>query len=275
MNITNLMQTCKQDAFAQIKKNVLNEAVTQTVTEFPKTANDCITGIQQGLIRTQKTFPKLRKYSCATDYFGVTDEAGIQRRYENQMALSWLKIREQNLVNFPPIVLSGKKDEKKVQKALDKLNDRGFGRLTITDKLFGNGIKDGTHTVGLVYHKGKYYVLDSIPETYAGIKDCHERLIKFLDLNPKDVVFPNKPQQSMDEYTCNNWAHANIEAVMGYLKNSPEKELTPEVFDEILPRDINKILSDQYMLTVNKLKGRDLSELIAEHYNKTHLYVGL
>jgi hypothetical protein len=74
----------------------------------------------------------------------------------------------------------------------------------------------------------------------------------------------------MDEYTCNNWTHANLDAVMNYIKSSPEKDLTPEVLDKILPEDINKILDNQYIYTFREMRGRDLSELIIEHYNKTH-----
>lgn len=60
---------------------------------------------------------------------------------------------------------------------------------------------------------------------------------------------------------------------MDYLKSSPEGDLTPEVFDEILPKDINFVLRKQFIQTSNELKGRDLSELVVEHFNKTHKMV--
>ncbi len=261
--------------YTAVKKEIGQEVASQQTVQISQTASDCVAGMQKGLIKAQKTFPKLNRCSDASDYFGVCSAADIQSRYQNQMALSWLKMREQKLVNFPPIVLSGKKDKRKIEKTLDKLAERGFGRLTVTDKLFGNGANDGTHTVGIVYHKGKYYVLDSIPETYPKIKDYHKRLINFLELNPKDVIFPNKPQQSLDEYTCNNWTHANLDAVINYLESGNNKDLTPEVFDEILPKDINKVLHKQFTETFSELRGRDLSILVTEHYNKTHKFVGL
>lgn len=270
INITNLMQKCQDKTLPQIEKKVSEKPIIQTVTEISKSANDCITGIQQGLIKVQKTFPKLHRYSVATDYFGVYSAKGIECRFDNQMALTWLKTKEQNLENFPPIVLSGTVNMNRVQKSFNNFLQKGFGRLTITDKIFGDGINEGTHTVGLVSHKGKIYILDSLPETYPEIKDCHERLVGFLGLNPKDVVFSNKPQQTMEEYTCNNWTHANLDAVMNYLKNSPEKDLTSEVFDEILPVNINNVLTSQREYTINGLKERSLLDIIAEKYNEKH-----
>ncbi len=267
VTINQLVKTDTPGVYKLIKKEVEQASVPQKIVQISKTANDCIAGVQKGIINA-KIYPKLNRYSNATDYFGVCSAAGIQRRFDNQMALSWIKTKEQGLVTFPPVVLSDAANIKSIQKSLDKVKERGFGRFTITDKSFGQNGNEGTHTVGIVYHKDKYYILDSIPETYPEIKDCHERLLKHLGLDSKNVVFLNKPQQSMDEYTCNNWTHANLDAVIEYVKNSPEKELNSEVFDVILPKNINEILSKQYMQTINELKGRDLTEYINEHYQK-------
>ena len=123
----------------------------------------------------------------------------------------------------------------------------------------------------MLFRSGKYIILDSIPESYPEIKNCHERLVKFLGLNPKDVIFANKPQQTLEEYTCNNWTHANLDAVINYLENDGiNKELTPKVLDKILPEDINRVLGQQFIYTFGELKGRDLSEIIAEAYKKKH-----
>lgn len=269
--ITQLLQTNIPEICTGIKKEVGQESAPQKIVEISKFASDCITGAQKGLIGAQKKYPKLHRYSVASDFFGVHSAKGIQNKFDNQMALTMIKRREQNFVTFPPIVLSDSTNIKSIQKSLDKVKEKGFGRFTVSDKLFGQKGEEGTHTVGMVYHKGKYYILDSIPETYPEIKDCHERLIKHIGLDPKNVVFSNKPQQTLDEYTCNNWTHANLEAVMDYLKISPEKELSPEVFDKILPKDINKILREQYRQTCSELKGKDFYDFISENYKKAHV----
>ena len=251
---------------------VVSEPKSEGLIEVSKVASECVSNVQKGLIEAKKSFPKLNRYSNACDYFGADSAKHIQWRWDNQMALSWLKTRDQNLVHFPPITLSGEPDVRGITKSLKRLKENGFGRLTITDKLFGDSVnKEGTHTIGLVHHQGKYIILDSIPETYPELKDCHERLVKFLGLNPKDVIFSNKPQQSFEEYTCNNWTHANLDAVIEYMKNGgKDKELTPEVLDKILPEDINRVLGQQFIYTFNELKGRDLSEIVIESYNRRH-----
>ena len=254
-----------------IKNEVGHNSDPQKIVQISKVASECVSNMHRGIIEAQKSFPKLDRYSIACDYFGADSAKHIQYRLDNQMALSWLKTRDQNLVHFPPVVLSETPETKSVTKALNKLQEHGFGRLTITDKLFGNCVEEGTHTVGLVYNNGKYIVLDSLPESYPEIKDCHERLVKFLGLNPKDVMFSNKPQQSLEEYTCNNWTHANLDAVIEYTKtNGKDAELTPEVLDKILPEDINRVLGKQYIYTFGGLRGRDLSEVIVETYKKKH-----
>jgi len=259
------------EIYTKISKEACCKPVEQTVTEISRVASDCVSNVQKGLIEVKKSFPKLDRDSYVCDYFGADSAKNIQLRCDNQMALSWLKTRDQNLVHLPPITLSGEPDVKSITKALNKLQRDGFGRLTITDKLFGDCVEEGTHTIGMVYHKGKYIILDSLPESYPEIKDCHERLIKHLGLNPKDVMFSNKPQQSFDEYTCNNWTHANLDAVIDYMKKGgKDKELTPETLDKILPEDINRVLGQQYIYTFGGLKGRDLSEVIIEYYNKKH-----
>ena len=49
-----------------------------------------------------------------------------------------------------------------------------------------------------------------------------------------------------------------------------DKELTPEILNEILPDNINKILHNQYLYTNEALKGRELSDLVAKHYEQKH-----
>ncbi len=262
-----------------IKNEVGHNSAPQKIVQISKVASDCVSNIQRGLIKAQKTFPELNRNSLYCAYFGADSAKHVQNRIESQMSLSWFKTREQNLVPFPPITLSGEPETKSIKKALNKLKEQGFGRMTITDKLFGHSVEEGTHTVGLVHSRGKsggksggkYIILDSIPETYPVIKDYHKKLIKHLGLNPKDVIFSNKPQQSLDEYTCNNWTHANLDAVIEYMKNGgKDKELTPDVLDKILPKDINTVLEQQFLYTSNRLKGRGLSDVVAEAYSKKH-----
>lgn len=270
VQITQIVQKYTPEISKQVRE-VVSEPKASTLVEISKVASEGITNTQRGLIGAQKTFPKLNRYSNACDYFGADSAKHIQWRLDNQMALTWLKTRDQNLVHFPPIVLSSAPDTKAITKSLNELQEQGFGRLTITDKLFGNCVEEGTHTVGLVHHKGKYLILDSLPESYPEIKDCHERLIKHLGLNPEDVIFANKPQQTLEEFTCNNWTHANLDAVINYLKDGgKDKELTPEVLDKILPEDINRVLGQQFIYTFGELRGRDLSEIIAEVYAQKH-----
>lgn len=249
-------------------KEVLEKPISHTYQEFSKSASDCITNVQQGIMRVSKAFPELNKYSMACDYFGVDSARNIQNRIENQMALTWAKTIEQDLVNFPEVILSESSTSNAVRNSLVSLMQKKFGRMTITDKLFGNGINEGTHTVGIFYNKGKYFILDSLPETFPQIKDFHERLIKFLELEPKNVVFSKKPQQHCGEYTCNNWAHANLDAVIKFLKSNANEELSPELLNKILPEDINKILDEQFVYTTGSLRGRSIYEFITDSLNK-------
>ena len=250
-------------------REAFSDPITFRFVEISKAASEGIANAQRGLISAQKTLPPLNRHSYYATYFGVRSPQNIQENLKNQMALSWLKANEHNLGVFPSIVLYSNPNQRGIQNALNKLKEKKFGRLTVSDRVFGKDYTCDTHTIGIVYHKGKYFILDSLPETYPQIKDYHERFIKFMGLDPKKVVFSNKPQQNLQEYTCNNWTHANLDAVIDYMKNGgAEKELTPEILDAILPENINKILYHQFLYTDSKLKGRDINELVTEYYSK-------
>ena len=93
--------------------------------------------------------------------------------------------------------------------------------------------------------------MDSINDNCSNIQEF-KRLLKnevfsryeFKREFPQ-IIYSTKPQQTMNEYTCNNWSIANIDEVKKMLycgipiRNSAE-------LDEILPNDINKILEEQY-----------------------------
>lgn len=272
--ITKIVQKYIPEVCKTVTGEVSQKQTPQNVVQISKVASECVSNLQKGLIGTKKSFSPLKRDSLYCAYFGGDSAKNVQKQLESQMSLSWLKAREQNLVTFPPITLSGEPETKSIKKALNKLKEQGFGRMTVTDKLFGHYVEEGTHTIGLVHNGGKfggkYIILDSIPETYPQIKDYHARLIKHLGLNPEDVMFSNKPQQTLEEYTCNNWTHANLDAVIEYLKNGKDKELTPEVLDKILPKDINAVLKQQFLYISDKLKGRALSDVVIEAYGKKH-----
>ena len=69
-----------------------------------------------------------------------------------------------------------------------------------------------------------------------------------------EIIYSTKPQQFMNEYTCNNWSIGNIEKIKkelakgSIIKNSEE-------LNQLLPDDINKILEEQYNYVIkNKEK---------------------
>jgi len=271
VKITKLLQKYQPEICRTVSKEVQPKLASQKIVQISKVASESISNTQRGVIQSKESVPKLYRYSLSCAYFGADSAEHIQNRIGSQIALSWFKIREQNLENFPPIVLSSKPNIKDITKSIDKLKEKGFGRVTVTDGLFGNGLNEGTHTIGLVSHKGKYIFLDSLPERYPEIKNYHEKLIKYMGLNSKDVIFSNKSQQTLEEYTCNNWTHANLDTVIDYLKNDgKDKELTLEILDKILPDNINNVLNKQRIYTIEKLNGKDLNEIVAEAYTKKY-----
>ncbi|MBQ6516399.1 hypothetical protein IJI31_04400 [bacterium] len=251
-------------SYAPPKNEAKKESASQGIVEFSKSVSDCISNTQRGLIEVQRPYPKLNGYSFASDYFGVSSADKILNKIDNQMALTILKSRDENIVSFAPLFeLNSQPEIKYVNRFMNKLQENKFGRITFMDKTYGKNGENGTHTIGMVYHNGQYIILDSIPEKYPEIKDCHEKLLECLGLDPKDVIFSDKPQQTMDEYTCNNWTHANLDAVFDYLNSDgADKDLTPEVLDKILPEDINKVLGQQLDYTVRGLNGRTVYDLI-------------
>lgn len=268
------------EAGRKLGQEVAKESTAPSVPSVSCIADECLANVNRGILGLQKRLPKLDKGSRECHYFGVDSAENIENCLGNQIALTWLKVDEQKLENFPPVILSKTFDiphysapvdsnslPMRIAESMYNLKEKGVGRLTITDKLFGKNGMDGTHTIGLVYHNGKYVFLDSIPQTYPEIKNYRERLVKFLGLNPKDVVFSNKPQQTMEEYTCNNWTLANIDAVLDFWKaGGKDKDLTPQVLDEILPENINEVLSQQYEYTTTKLSIKPLNDRISEYY---------
>ena len=141
-----------------------------------------------------------------------------------------------------------------------------MGRLTVSDKLFGKNGKEGTHTIGLFKNENQLYIIDSISEeNNKEVKKFHQTLKQILGV--KDVIFTTKPQQSLEEYTCNNWTHANLDAILKHEKNG-NKKWNKETLHSILPNDINKILEEQQEYINNKLSGRNFYDMVSQEYSK-------
>lgn len=272
VQINGLIQKYTPKTYSITPANTVKIPVKAGIFEISKTVSDAIVNLQQGLLNAQKEVRPLNKNSYYCDYFGVNSAKNVVRRLHNQMALTWLKTREQNLENFPQIIFPNNQPSTYLEKSLNRLKEKKYGRVTVTDKLFGKNGKGGTHTIGIVYHKGKYIILDSIPETNKGIREYHENLIKELGVKRDKVLFSNKPQQSMKEYTCNNWTHANLDAVRNFLENKgKDKEITQEILDKILPEKIDNVLQEQYLYINHNLNGKSFIEVVQEsHKNKRY-----
>ena len=237
----------------------------RAIVEFSKSASDSIANTQRGLMMVNRIVP-LDKTSEYSKYFGVDSAENIQNQLLNHSCLSFLKMVEQNIVNFPIFNIDDAGDidyaKQKIQKYTNKLSENGAGRWTFYSKFYGKDGKSGTHTVGIIKHNDKTYILDSLSGAYPEIEKHHEIL---TDILGEDVVFSTKQQQKLDEYTCNNWTHANIDAV---LQTIDEGVFDGERLDGILPNNINKILREQKEFIVNSLNGRDILEIVAEEKRK-------
>ncbi len=204
-----------------------------------------------------KTIIPLNKESLSSNFFGVTSAKNIQQKLHNQLALTYIKSQEQNIVNLPGISLESSYQVRRdvLNRFLNNLYEQGSGRLTMTGNIFGG--EDATHTIGLVFDKNNnvMYVLDSLPSSVTStyrknLLDILAQEDKFGYLferkhNGKHIsyVFASKSQQQMNEYTCNNWAHANIEAVKEAIQDG--KILNEEELNVVLPNDINDVLRSQ------------------------------
>lgn len=203
--------------------------------EILEIGSDAISNIQRGLILVN-SIPSLDKTSEECEFFGANSRENVDSKIVNQLCLTVLKTQEENIVNFPNTsihdIICGQNLEK-LKKPIEDFMEKGVARWT----LYNN---DGDqHTIGLVKHKDNIYVLDSLAGYYEDFNIANKAFSNFLKCN---VVFSKKHQQKNDEYSCNNWTHANIDAVLAAIR---EDRLTPDNLDDILPNDINKILSEQ------------------------------
>ena len=266
VQITEIVQKYTPEISKQVRETV-SEPTVSGIAEISKTASEGISNLQKGLIKA--TYPKLDRTSKYCKFFGTDSAHNVQHSLENHMALSVFKGMEQNLVKFPTFVVDTEEEiarrEKEINRYITRLQEKGAGRWTIFSKIFGENGAVGTHTVGLISEKDRLWVLDSLPESYNEVKNYHDTFKKIFGKRFKEVHFLNKNQQTLDEYTCNNWTHANLEAVLKYKSKNPENNtLNKAVLDKILPRDINKILKEQTEFVEKKLNGRSLFDIIVE-----------
>ena len=233
---------------------------TQYYPSFTKMYGESNINKNQSIAETSKT---LDRNSDACKFFGVTSRDAINDRFYTQTFFSRLKCRDYNImeslglfnIDSIPALLSARKNLWETDK-IKKLWDKGASRFTFSGSQFGKDSQgyNGVHTVGLVVDKKTrtLFILDSLSDSDSYVADYRKKMENFLFKSPKDddrfkfdrIIFSTKYQQNDDEYTCNNWTHANIEALQKELKNG-KKITTSEELNEVLPDNINNILVEQ------------------------------
>lgn len=249
----------------QVKIETVSTAKDYVSQKLSDKGYECLSDIQKGLINTKQ---KLDKTSYYCKFFGVDSPANVQKQLQNQITLSWFKNREQNLVCFPMFSIDSMEDilhtQEHIGKNVHALKENGMGRWTFLGEGFGENGGKGTHTIGLVYDNGNLWILDSLPKTDPNVKKYHTLFKNILGEHVKDVKFSDKPQQSTDEFCCNNWTHANIDSVINYRKRGNNTPLNEKILNNILPNNINTVLEEQYKYIIKNLNGRDFFDIVTE-----------
>lgn len=256
LNVININSPIK--TISEATKSV-TEVVEHTAnnSEISKTASNSITAMQQGIINTKSKV--LDKTSEACRFFGVDSPYNINQKLQNHINLILSKCKEIGCIeSFPDGAgFSINNDWSMFNTVCQIKRTRQFGnlyakpaRMTFSGKVFGKNGEEGLHTIGLLYHPKSrtLYVLDSLPNSFKEVKE-YQNILKYRIFEPMqderiDIIFSNKAQQNMNEYTCNNWALANIEALQKALKEGKTID-SVEKLNEVLPDDINKILKEQ------------------------------
>jgi len=242
------------------RASVPSRAVCQN-SAVSKPTSEGITYLQKRLIAVRDKALDINSAACR--FFGVDSFKNLFTQLENSVKLARLKCSENGiLLKIPGEDLLCIDDEKSVENVWNCLWNESCGkefeklkskpaRFTIYSRKFGHEIFDGAHTMGLVFDdKSKtLYCLDSLSNKNPLIKLYQDVLTNKVFNSPngeiKKIIFSNKPQQSMNEYTCNHWAIANIEAVQKARK-AGEIIDTTEKLNSILPDDINQILREHH-----------------------------
>jgi len=201
--------------------------------------------------------------SESTKFFGVDSRLNIFQQLENHIKLIDLKYKNGGILStlLKRVYFSVDKPhtfdrvrnhiwEEKNGRRFEQLFDRP-ARLTFDGKFFGCDGMEDSHTIGVLYDKKTkiLFCLDSLPNFIKEVKKYQTILKRYIFKSPnkeiKKIIFSNKHQQNFNEYTCNNWAIANIEALQSALKEGKTINNTRQL-NAVLPDNINKILQEQH-----------------------------
>lgn len=208
----------------------------------------------------------------ASKFFGVDSRQNVLKKLENHINLALQKCKDSGILpSFPRRAFFSVDEPKTLANAWEHIWSKSKGkkfeellnkpaRLTFDSKFFGESGFMDSHTIGILFEpKTKtLFCLDSLSNFCKQVKEYQKILKKHIFNCPnceiKKIIFSNKHQQNMNEYTCNNWTIANIEALQQALKSGKRITNTKEL-NAILPDDINKILQEQYDYLLQKESG--------------------
>lgn len=222
-----------------------------------KVTSDAISSVQKGLLAYNNPI-KLNRNSEECKFFGVDKPEniyssecserhellnGFYRRFGVVLGLG-ADIKNPTSGIFEPYF---DPDKRKITTFWKELNESSIkaGKLTLSGDYNGRSV---IHSIGFVKDNDKLFIIDSLGNENPVMKDFHKvwkvSIENYLDSNGEEVpeiIFNQKPQQSMDELTCNNWVYANLEKITGKIRVG--KNVSSETLDSVLPKDINEILS--------------------------------
>ena len=254
----------------KVTKPLIKEVNT---TCFSKQYSTAVSNQHKAFI-TSNHAPKLDKISDACKFFGVDNVTNVFKQLKNQCILTDLKTKElginksfmhgthfnfankDSLIKAKDRIWNGYTREKNglatVYSGIDELRKNGVARITLYGKLYGKFGNVGSHTIGLVYDNksNNLYIMDSLGEKLPTIKKHHKILRSlFTPANSEkqpfnNIIISTKKQQKYNQYCCNNWTFANIEALKNAL-NKGEVITDSSSLNKILPEDINKVLEEQ------------------------------
>lgn len=278
--------------------NIVNTLYSNKITKplmqegnrtcFSKQYSNAISNQQKAFILSR---PKLDKVSDACKFFGVDNVTNVFKQLKNQCILTDLKTKElginksfmhgtcinfankDTLIKAKDRIWNGYTREKNglatVHSGIEELRKNGVARITLYGKLYGKFGKVGSHTIGLVYDNksNNLYIMDSLGENLPTIKK-HHKILKSLftadsaksqDKAFNDIIISTKKQQKYNQYCCNNWTFANIEALKNAL-NKGEVISDSNSLNKILPNDINKVLEEQQKFVQKNISKTTVSQ---------------
>ena len=209
---------------------------------------------------------RLNKASKACKYFGVDNPRNILLNFQHHKQLDelnrFIKTQDSDSIEVVSLGVVPLKDVDKTEILSnekfsliipDKAKPVRAAKITFLDKIFGNGLANEFHTVGLVAKDDCLYVLDSLGEQNNKLREFHLKVNElFLKFGFKNIFFSTKAQQSFDEYTCNNWTYANINSFVAQFLRGDNQIQSSDDLNKILREDINTILKEQYKAIVAK-----------------------